>query len=73
MIRTGSRLITSSQLRHQGPSLLLSNSFLFPVRVPIYITMVALAAVNLTLLFSSHLSPDARIILQDDQQWNTAV
>ncbi|KAF6825542.1 FAD binding domain-containing protein [Colletotrichum musicola] len=35
--------------------------------------MVALAAVNLTLLFSSHLSPDARIILRDDQQWNTAV
>lgn len=35
--------------------------------------MLALAAVNLTLLFSSHLSPDARIILRDDQQWNTAV
>lgn len=34
---------------------------------------IASRAVNLTLLFSAQLSPNASIILRDDQQWETLV
>ncbi|KAG8170146.1 hypothetical protein KVR01_000891 [Diaporthe batatas] len=34
---------------------------------------MASRAVNLTLLFSAQLSPNARIIMRDDQQWETLV